>query len=124
MTIDESSVISNFRKEVCMTRPKIMRGPFECGSISTTSTAMSSIKESSASMPTCSERAVRHALKAEEMFSRVMYRQILCAHTKLLGAMFGDDDLHAATRNVEEILRNVLRLYLDVHGEPQRGVSK
>ena len=52
-------------------------------------------------MPTCSERAVRHALKAEEMFSRVMYRQILCAHTKLHGAMFGDDDLHAATRNVE-----------------------
>lgn len=49
MTVDESSVISNFRKEVCMTRPKIMRGPFECGSISTTSTAMSSIKESSAS---------------------------------------------------------------------------
>lgn len=38
--------------------------------------------------------------------------------------MLGDDDLHAATRNVEEILRNVLRLYLDVHGEPQRGVSK
>lgn len=75
-------------------------------------------------MPTCSERAVRHALKAEEMFSRVMYRQILCAHTKLHGAMFGDDNLHAATRNVEEILRNVLRLYLDVHGEPQRGVSK
>ena len=68
-------------------------------------------------MPTCSERAVRHALKAEEMFSRVMYRQILCAHTKLHGAMFGDDDLHAATRNVEEILRNVLRLYLDVHAE-------
>lgn len=58
------------------------------------------------------------------MFSRVMYRQILCAHTKLHGAMFGDDDLHVATRNVEEILRNVLRLYLDVHGEPQRGVSK
>lgn len=57
------------------------------------------------------------------MFSRVMYRQILCA-LKLHGAMFGDDDLHAATRNVEEILRNVLRLYLDVHGEPQRGVSK
>ena len=75
-------------------------------------------------MPTCSERAVRHALKAEEMFSHVMYSQNLCAHTTLHGERIGDDDLHAATRNVEEILRNVLRLYLDVHGEPQRGVSK
>lgn len=53
------------------------------------------------------------------MFSGVMYRQALDAYEKLRYAMYGgttDLDKSLALEDAEETLRNVLRLYLEVHG--------
>lgn len=64
------------------------------------------------------QRIASRALKAEEMFSGVMYRQALDAYEKLHYAMCSstaDYDKSLALEEAEEILRNILRLYLEVH---------
>lgn len=65
-------------------------------------------------------REAEIALKKEEDFASCMYFSMRNAHKKVYRAMHlagTDSDAYKAIQEAETILRNVLRLYLDVHSK-------
>ncbi len=64
-------------------------------------------------------------LLLEQMYGRVMYRQALDAYRYVYDAAFhcaSEADKALKLELAEETLRNLLRMYLEVHDEPDNSV--
>lgn len=69
--------------------------------------------------------ACTRALLLEQMYGRVMYRQALDAYTHVYDAAFrstSEADKALKLELAEESLRNLLRMYLEVHDGPDNSV--